>query len=103
MACQPVGVMNRDPACLTRGYRRINIDLRRLYWQRAAVVGGRRRRWMGGCEWRRAEERTEVSGFQQKCRMCRSLLLPVGFRRVREEPNEEARTRTDAFLHTQQI
>lgn len=39
-ARQPVAVMNRDPACLTRGYSRINIDARRLGWQREDGGGG---------------------------------------------------------------
>lgn len=64
---------------------------------------------MGGCERRRGEERTEVSGFQQKCRMCRSLLLPVGFgfgpvgNESERGAKRGARTRTGAFLRTQHI
>lgn len=53
--------MNRDAACLTRGYSRANIDPRRLYWQQQqTVVGGGRRRRVGGCERRRGAPRCRV-------------------------------------------
>lgn len=89
-ARRAVGVMNRDPACLTRGYSRFTIDLRRLYWQRQAVVGGGRRRWMGGCE-RRRGARCRVSSRSAECAdlCCPQWGLGLSVMRVREEPNVE--------------